>query len=713
MSERSEPTNVSMTPGSRPRRGVIGVLALLGAGALATAVAIGVGEASSSPPVAAAVDLERFGSCDDLATWGTEALGGVAMGESDMAPTGAVPTTVAAFDGDSAAESAGAPAAASDGAGRAASEGGSEATGGAADSGDDTAGGAPVEDGTNVAVEGVDELDLVDRLGEDVVLVVGSGTLSVVDLAAGEVVAGVTVPGDAQVTYDAEAGVAWVVGSGASGGVEVDRYAASTEGLEHQGGWSTTGWLVDARRVGDELHVVAADGFGYPVPEGEIDPPVTEVPVAPDQQVEPVEPGSDGDDVDSGDGADVVADDQGGTVSSGGSSASDTPLATVPFADGPVACDAVLHPEGPSDATATLLVTLSATGPVEPTRAAEVVGSGQLVHVTTDAAYVATPQWDQQTGVTTTGIHRFDLDTLEPTGSGTVEGSLLDDFSMSEHDGVLRVATTVGGGGCCVGPMPVDIDGDVAVARPPGTAVPDDSVAAGLNEIVVLDTDGALDEVGRTERFGKPGETLHGIRFAGTTAYAVTFLQTDPFYVVDLTDPAAPAVVGEVELPGFSSYLHPLGDGLVVGFGPGEDGRATAKLFDVSDPTAPAVVGDLVLGDESAVTWDHHAYVDLGDGRFAVPASTYRYVEAPPLPPGDGQDDVGRDPAVVDTGMTSSVVVVDTAGGRLDVDERHDVPGVESAQRVIPATDGWALLDWSGITLLDADGAVRGTISLA
>ncbi len=667
-------TNVSMTPGSRPRRGLIGVLALLGAGALTTALVIGVGEASTSSPVAAAVDLERFGSCDDLAAWGAEALGVAEGGEAPAAEGGRAATT-AALAADGAAE---APLAASADAGR--DESGAATEGEASGSVADEASSAAVEDGTNVAVEGVDELDLVDRLGGDVVLVTGAGTLAVVDLATGEVAARASVPGDAQVTHDAEAGVAWVVGSGDTG-VVVDRYAVTTESLERQGGWTTTGWLVDARRVGDELHVVATDGFDVPMFEGDIAPPV-----APDEQVEP------------------------GSVGF----PSTAPTATVPFADGPVACDAVLHPEGPSDASATLLVTLSATGPVEPVRAAEVVGSGQLVHVTTDAAYVATPQWDEEAGVATTGIHRFDLSTLEPTGSGAVEGSLLDDFSMSEHDGVLRVAATVGGGGCCWGPTPVDIASDVVVA-PPGTggSGPD----AGLNEIVVLDTAGTLDEVGRTERFGKPGETLHGIRFVGTTAYAVTFLQTDPFYVVDLTDPAAPAVVGEVELPGFSSYLHPLGDGLVVGFGPGEDGRATAKLFDVSDPTAPVVTDDLVLGDESAVTWDHHAYVDLGDGRFAVPASTYGFSEAPLLdgePAVDGTDldqDVVVDPAVA--GMASSVVVVDTAGGRLAVDERHDVAGVEPAQRVIPATDGWALLGWGDLTLLTADGAVRGTIALA
>src|SRR3546814_19008472 len=102
------------------------------------------------------------------------------------------------------------------------------------------------------------------------------------------------------------------------------------------------------------------------------------------------------------------------------------------------------------------------------------------------------------------------------------------------------------------------------------------SVEQPLNEIVGLDTDGDLDVVGRTARFGMPDETLHGLRFVGDTAYAVTFLQTDPFYVVDHADPDQPRGVGEVKLPGFSSSLHPVGDGMVVGLGrdESEDGRA-------------------------------------------------------------------------------------------------------------------------------------------
>lgn len=643
-------TYASMNPGSRPRRGVIGVLALLGAGALTTALVLAAGETADPPAVAGAVELSTFGSCEDLAAWGAEA-GGEGGGGDEAVQLDAVGGSVDDSAESGAAVEAPAPTAAASGS--AAEEG--DVTRQAQEEGADTGAAA---DETNVAVEGVDEIDLVDRLTEDVVLVASASRLAVVDLVEAEVVEAATVGWDAQITYDAETGVAWVVGHDGSGGVLVERYAVDPQdGLEAEGRWSTPGALVDARRVGDELHVVATDAFmgsAWAMEEG----------------------------------ADGV-----GTVP--GSEDVDG----IPFTDGPVPCDEVLHPEGPSDPSATLLVTLPATGAVEPVRAAEVVGSGSLVHVTTDSAYLATPQWGGDRP--TTGIHRFDLATLEPTGSGTVDGTLLDDFSMSEHEGVLRVAVTQGGGGFG-GPMPVEpgiatdggpvgappiaIDEGASedVAPPPGPG----EEGPILNEIVVLDTDGALDVVGRTERFGHPNETLHGIRFAGTTAYAVTFLQTDPFYVVDLADPAAPRVVGEVELPGFSSYLHPLDDGLVVGFGPDGQGRAAAKLFDVSDPTQPEVVGDLVLGDDSAVTYDHHAYLDLGDGRFAVPASTWQTV------------------------ASNAVVVVDTAGGELVEEARHEVEGGtgEMAARVLTVGDGWALLAGTEITVLDEGGATTATI---
>jgi hypothetical protein len=226
-----------------------------------------------------------------------------------------------------------------------------------------------------------------------------------------------------------------------------------------------------------------------------------------------------------------------------------------------------------------------------------------------------------------------------------------------------------------------------------------------INEIVVLDTDGDLDVVGRTPRFGHPGESLQGIRFEGDIAYAVTFLQTDPFYVVDLADPANPTILGELELPGFSAYLHPISATEVVGFGPDDSGRASAKLFDVSDRSNPRVVDSIVLGDESAVVWDHHAFASLGSNRFAVPAVDWNYDDQVCF-----EDSCEIGPGASE--MQSSVVVLSVSGGRLVEEDRLTVGTTDPIMRVIPASDGWGLLGSSSLTVVDGSGGVRGTVPL-
>ncbi|HWJ96596.1 MAG TPA: beta-propeller domain-containing protein, partial [Acidimicrobiales bacterium] len=387
--------------------------------------------------------------------------------------------------------------------------------------------------------------------------------------------------------------------------------------------------------------------------------------------------------------------------------------------------------------------------------------------------------------------------------SGSVPGSLLNDFSMSEHDGHLRVAVTAQGSRRGTWPMPIDDvagtfveDESVAVpgtptvtdgspgaavaeeptraAEPvapdtapetvtgtvPDTTVPDDPATttttsevgatttstststttstststttststststtttppAGttipgpgpddpFNKIVVFDTEGNLDVVGSTPWFGHPGETLQGIRFDGDTAYAVTFLQTDPFYVVDLADPRAPKVAGEVELPGFSAYLHPVGGGKVVGFGPGASGRQEAKLFDVSNPAAPKVVDGLVLGDDSPVVFDHHAFVSLGDGRFAVPVTSWSNVTADCAIPSDAGPgaDIGCAPS--SSGIESQVVEIGVVGDQLEEVARLTVELPEQASRAIPTKGGWAVLAGQSIGTV-SDGGTQGT----
>ncbi|MCU0309074.1 MAG: beta-propeller domain-containing protein, partial [Thermoleophilia bacterium] len=116
------------------------------------------------------------------------------------------------------------------------------------------------------------------------------------------------------------------------------------------------------------------------------------------------------------------------------------------------------------------------------------------------------------------------------------------------------------------------------------------------------------------------------VRFMGPMGYVVTFRQTDPLYVLDLADPERPRVRGELKIPGYSAYLHPVGEGLLLGVG--QDATATgqvtgsqASLFDVSDPARPARLDTLDLGDWSEAEQDHHAFLWWGRAGLAlVPA---------------------------------------------------------------------------------------------
>lgn len=121
------------------------------------------------------------------------------------------------------------------------------------------------------------------------------------------------------------------------------------------------------------------------------------------------------------------------------------------------------------------------------------------------------------------------------------------------------------------------------------------------------------------------GESLHATRFAGDKAYVVTFLRTDPLWVVDLSDPANPKVAGQLEVPGWSSHLEPIGDMLFsIGW---EAGTVAASLFDVSNPAAPALLRRLSLGAPgtfSEAMWDEKALKVLpSEGLALIPLNTY------------------------------------------------------------------------------------------
>lgn len=239
----------------------------------------------------------------------------------------------------------------------------------------------------------------------------------------------------------------------------------------------------------------------------------------------------------------------------------------------------------------------------QPGPEATVVGNASSVYASTGTLYVASTQWPTSTGSSdaqvnpSTEVSAFDLsDPSHPSfvGSGTVEGSLIGQYAMSEYQGYLRVATTVGE------PSPAPVDG----AAP--TVLSD-------NRVTVLQaSNGALGQVGSIGGLGA-GEKIYAVRFIGALGYVVTFNQTDPLYIVDLTDPHNPALAAQLPLTGYSSFLEPLSNGELLGIGQSVDQSYRTQglqvsLFDVSDPAHPALLDKLVYaGGSSSAQQDPHA----------------------------------------------------------------------------------------------------------
>lgn len=240
-----------------------------------------------------------------------------------------------------------------------------------------------------------------------------------------------------------------------------------------------------------------------------------------------------------------------------------------------------------------------------------VAGGAETVYASTSRLFVTTTAWTAEGPAT--AVHRFDLTGTGPaayTGSGVVPGALLDQYSLSERGDDLRLVTTTE----TVGPL-TDLPAG-GVSGPDVGAAEVRAMPSSEGRLAVLRPtgDGTLAEVGHVEDLGV-GERVQSVRFLDDLAYVVTFRRTDPLYAVDLSDPTAPTVLGELKIPGFSEYLHPLGDGRLLGVGrdadpaTGMDRGFKVSLFDVTEPTAPRELDTVVTADAwSPVSDDAHAF---------------------------------------------------------------------------------------------------------
>ncbi len=214
-------------------------------------------------------------------------------------------------------------------------------------------------------------------------------------------------------------------------------------------------------------------------------------------------------------------------------------------------------------------------------------------------------------------IHQFALpadDKPQYMASGRVDGWILNQFSFSEYDGHLRVATT-----------------DNRWSHNPETGEFEDE---GGNHIIVLKREGGeLVEVGSVRDLA-PTERVYSARFMGDKGYVVTFRETDPFYSIDLSDPTNPQMTGELKIEGFSSYMHPLDENhlLAIGRDGDEFGNMTGvhlQVFDVSDMSDPIRTHHHVIStggwsSYSEAMWNHRAFTYQPRlGVLAIPMSIW------------------------------------------------------------------------------------------
>lgn len=223
------------------------------------------------------------------------------------------------------------------------------------------------------------------------------------------------------------------------------------------------------------------------------------------------------------------------------------------------------------------------------------VNNGSTVYVSPENVYVASRDYSPTRGNSNerTELYKFKFNknTISLTASQSIPGVPLNQFSLDENGGLLRIAVT------------------------------ESQARYQFSAIYIYDSE--LQYIGAVKDIA-PGEQIYSTRFMGNRAYMVTFRQTDPFYVIDLKDPRNPAILGELKIPGFSNYLHPYDENHIIGIGKAtvetdRNGREIVLqqgvklgLFDVTNPSNPRELFKTEIGDrgtDSPALNDHHAFL--------------------------------------------------------------------------------------------------------
>jgi Beta propeller domain len=293
-----------------------------------------------------------------------------------------------------------------------------------------------------------------------------------------------------------------------------------------------------------------------------------------------------------------------------------------------VACRAVRRPPSFSGLGMVSILTIDLDKGLWEVDADAVMTDAQTVYGSAGHLYVATQRWiDPQTQPgdlpkTSTLIHRFDVGDPDRTtyeASGEVPGYLLNQYSLSEQGGDLRVASTE---------EPVWSQGE--------------QQGSSQSHVTVLRRQGStLAPIGRVSGLGQ-GQRIYSVRFIGDVGYVVTFRQVDPLYTIGLADPTAPKVLGQLELLGYSAYLHPIADDLLLGVGQDATPQGATKgvqvsLFGVGDPAHPKLLAQHAIGaaSSSQVEFDSHAFLYWAPRQLVVlPVQVFDSGAGQPSSPG-------------------------------------------------------------------------------
>ncbi len=237
------------------------------------------------------------------------------------------------------------------------------------------------------------------------------------------------------------------------------------------------------------------------------------------------------------------------------------------------------------------------------------LGFGEDLYVSTENLYIVSPNYYNRQ-INDSTIYKFRLKDGDvfATGSAKVEGSVNNQFSIDEYEGNLRIATTI-----------YDYDRE-------------NYQTDYKTRLTIFDEN--LEKIGEIENLIED-ERIYSVRFIGEIGYIVTFEQVDPLWVIDLSDPKNPVIRGELEIPGYSSYLHPWDENHIIGIGynvkPNGYGGVTTdgiklSMFDVSDLDNPKEIFNISLGTEfySQITTSHHLlFINKDKNLLGFPVSTY------------------------------------------------------------------------------------------